>query len=329
MSTAFRSALAVTAAALAAGPAVAQSPMSASSAASLTCLRAGNPTRYPEARASVQAATQQGGAAGAFAQGCLHLADDRDDQAATAFEQAVRADERNAVYHFFLGQAYGAQAQRAGLLGKASLARKTKAEFDRAVQLDPDFVEARQGLMQFYLIAPGVMGGSQQKAREQAYEIRRRNPYLGTMAYATISLRDRDTTTAVRELEGAVRQFPDSASPMSSLAALHIRRGNTAAAWTIIDRFARAHPERPAALYAVGRAAAETGEQLDRGAAALTRYVATRPGPADPPLAAAHWRLGVIQERQGRRDAARAEYTTALRLDPKHEQARAALAKLK
>jgi tetratricopeptide (TPR) repeat protein len=304
-------------------------PASAQSSATISqqCAQAGSPSRYPEARARVQAASQQGGAAGAFAQGCLHLADDRYEQAATAFEQAVRADDRNAVYHFYLGQAYGAQAQRAGMLGKASLARKTKGEFDRAVQLDPEYIEARQGLMQFYLLAPGIMGGSQQKAREQAHEIRKRSPYVGALAYASLSLRGKDTTAALRELEAAARQFPDSASPATSLAALHVRRRDHPAAWAAVDRLARVRPDAPATLYAVGRTAAETGEQLDRGATALTRYVAANPGPGDPPLAAAHWRLGVVRERQGRRDLARAEYESALRLDPKHAQARAALAK--
>jgi tetratricopeptide (TPR) repeat protein len=306
-------------------------PASAQSSATISqqCAQAGSPSRYPEARARVQAASQQGGAAGAFAQGCLHLADDRYEQAATAFEQAVRADDRNAVYHFYLGQAYGAQAQRAGMLGKASLARKTKGEFDRAVQLDPEYIEARQGLMQFYLLAPGIMGGSQQKAREQAHEIRKRSPYVGALAYASLSLRGKDTTAALRELEAAARQFPDSASPATSLAALHVRRRDHPAAWAAVDRLARVRPtRRPGGTRGAGRRPSRASSST--AAPGRSRAISPpTPAAGAPTLGAAHWRLGMIRERQGRRDDARAEYEAAVRLDPRLKDARAALDRLR
>jgi tetratricopeptide (TPR) repeat protein len=113
----------------------------------------------------------------------------RYEPAASAFEQAVRADDRAAAYHYFLGRAYGAQAQRASMMtARRSLGRR-RAEVERAVQLDPEFLDAREGLMQYYLQAPGFMGGSPQKAREQAHEVRKRAPYRGALLYATLAAR--------------------------------------------------------------------------------------------------------------------------------------------
>jgi Flp pilus assembly protein TadD len=43
----------------------------------------------------------------------------------------------------------------------------------------------------------------------------------------------------------------------------------------------------------------------------------------------AHHRLGMILEKQGRKEQARAEYNTALSLDPKNENAKKSLAALK
>ena len=300
-----------------------------SAAAAQLCTRAGDPARYPDARPRVQTAAQAGGAAGAFAQGCLFLIDRRYAQAAAAFEQAVRADDASAVSHFYLGQAYGAQAQRANVFKQASLARKTKAEFDRAVQLDPDYVDAREGLMQYYLQAPGFMGGSQEKAREQAGEIRKRNPYRGAWVYAMLAGRQKDTAAVVREYEGLTRQFPDSAAAYGRLIGLHAYGRRWPEAWAVVDRMQRALPASPLPDYYAGRVAAESGAQLDRGAAGLARYLQTVPGPNDPPLAGAHWRLGSIYERQGKNAEARAEYEAALRLDPKQKQSRDALARLR
>jgi len=67
--------------------------------------------------------------------GLVALFDDKFGDATSAFDRAVKADDNSAVAHFYLGRAYGAQAQRANILKQASLAMKTKHEFDRAVQL--------------------------------------------------------------------------------------------------------------------------------------------------------------------------------------------------
>ena len=48
-------------------------------------------------------------------------------------------------------------------------------EFEKAVKLDPNYIDARFGLMEFYLMAPRLMGGGADKAREQAVEIRKRD----------------------------------------------------------------------------------------------------------------------------------------------------------
>src|SRR4051812_9449371 len=59
------------------------------------------------------------------------------DKAADVLEKAVEAKPNDANRHFWLGQAYGSLAQKANILRQASLASKTRSEFERAVQLDP------------------------------------------------------------------------------------------------------------------------------------------------------------------------------------------------
>jgi len=41
----------------------------------------------------------------------------------------------------------------------AGLAKKVRASFERAVELDGSNVQARSDLAEFYMEAPGVMGG--------------------------------------------------------------------------------------------------------------------------------------------------------------------------
>src|ERR1043166_6384165 len=97
------------------------------------------------------------------------------DKAAGLFEKAVQLRPNVAEYHYLLGQAYGDQAQNASLFSKASLAGKCRDEFLKAVELDPNNINARFALIDYFTIAPSMMGGSEEKALQQAAEIRKRD----------------------------------------------------------------------------------------------------------------------------------------------------------
>ncbi|MBV9879790.1 MAG: tetratricopeptide repeat protein [Gemmatirosa sp.] len=292
------------------------------------CERLDGP-RAAEARPTAQQLARAGGTRGAFLDACLTFGDGKFGDAADRFERVVKADDANAVAHFWLGRAYGAQAQRANVFKQASLARKTKGEFERAVQLDPEYLDAREGLMEYYLQAPDIMGGSKDKARGQIAEIRRRDGYRGGMLAATVALREKDAPGALREYEQLTTQFPDSAAPWVQLAYTELQQKRWDDAFAAIERMQKAMPGSMVPQYALGRAAAESGQQLDRGEQVLKRYLAYTPKLNDPPIANTHWRLGTIYERRGQTDAARAEYQAALQLDPRLTGARDALAKLK
>src|ERR1700736_2778507 len=74
-------------------------------------------------------------------------------------QRAVAQDPNNAAAHFLLGVAYGNLAQKANVFRRTSLARHTRDELEHAVELDPNHLEARWGLVQYYALAPGYLGG--------------------------------------------------------------------------------------------------------------------------------------------------------------------------
>ena len=290
-----------------------------------------NPARQPDLRSRMQVLARGSDASvAAFAQGCLLVADARWNDAAKAFERAVQADDRSSENHYWLGRTYGVQVLTASVLRQPALARRTRASLERAVELDPGNLDARAALMQYYLRAPGIVGGSVAKARQQVAEVRRRNAYRGGQLAATVERREKNWTAAVQEYERLIAQYPDSAAPWSSLASAYGDQKRWDDAFRTIDRFLAAHPRELLAQYAIGRAAGESGQQLERGAAALRLYIAgATPGPGEPTVATAHLRLGTVHERQGKKDLARAEYETALRLEPTLEAAREALKRLR
>jgi len=106
-----------------------------------------------------------------FEQGKLAMGRQDYDAAADLFAKAVAQSPKNADYHYWLGNAYGSLAEHANIFKQASLASKTHGEYETAVKLDPNNLDARMGLIQYFMLAPGIMGGSETKAIEQANEI--------------------------------------------------------------------------------------------------------------------------------------------------------------
>lgn len=310
---------------------IAPSVVAQTAASSQACERfVGNPARFPEVRVQLTAASRGSDASAHFAKGCLATADRKWGDAAKAFEKAVDANEQSSVAHYWLGRTFATQVLDANVLRQASLARKVRAHFERAVQLDPDNLDARTGLMQYYLRAPGIVGGSVAKAREQVAEVRRRNAYRGGMLAATVERREKRWAAAVAEYEKLIAQYPDSAPPYSSLASTYGDQRRWDDAFRTIDRFQSAQPREILVQYAIGRVSAESGQQLERGEQALLRYIASAtPAVGEPTIATAHYRLGAIHEHRGQVDKARAQYDTALRLEPTLQVAREARARLK
>ena len=279
--------------------------------------------RYPEARAAFEAAAKANGrdARAAYYLGRIALVDGNAGRAQQWLERAVQLDAGRATYHHWLGRAYSREALRAGKLRQMALAGKIRDEFRRAVALDPNDLEARFDLLQYYVVAPGFMGGSEGKAREQAAEIRRRNPFRGHLAYGAIAEDAKDAAGAEREYVAAVREFPDSLAGSYALGTHYARRQQWDRAFDVFERLVHERKEG-AAEYFVGRVASLSGQRLDRGAEALRSYLRRRPGDSDPSLASAHYRLGLVYEKQGKRDLAKQEFVTTVQLDPKQTEAR-------
>ncbi len=93
------------------------------------------------------------------------------DNAVTNGEKAVAQSPENSMYHLWLGREYGQKASSVNPLSAASLAKKTKNEFEQAVKLDPGNVQARADISEYYTDAPSIMGGGLDKARDQAAQV--------------------------------------------------------------------------------------------------------------------------------------------------------------
>jgi len=258
-------------------------------------------------------------------QGRAAMARNDDDAATALFEKAVAQNPKSAEAHLWLGNAYGSQAQKASIFGQASLAGKTKAEFEKAVELDPNLLDARYGLIQYYTMAPGIMGGSYDKAFAQAVEIKKRDPLMGHRAAAFIYSHQKKTDEAKKEYFDEVREFPKSPRAHLDLGLLHMSDKNFKAAGDEFDTALKLDPAYMPAVFRHGQLAVLSNGNLARGEELLRKYLAYTPKTDEPPHARAHYWLGQIFEKQGKKAEAKASFATSLKLNPNQKDVAAAL----
>jgi tetratricopeptide (TPR) repeat protein len=284
--------------------------------------------RYDDARAAFEArlAKNRDDASALYYMGRIADAQGKSGQAADWFEKAVKRDDTNALYHFWLGSALGDEAQKASKFRQPFLARRVKNEFERAVQLDPTMLQPREGLVDFYSIAPGIMGGSMDAAKAQAGEIVKLNAYRGHMALARIAQRQKDVAAEESAYKAAVAAAPDTAAAFYSLAAFYRRQSRWDDAFATYDQLIKTRPDEAFARAGWGFTAAQSGLHLERGEREIKYFFENLP--KDVPtqtMAAAHFRLGQIYERTARRDSAKARYAEAVKLNPENQDAKKAL----
>jgi Tfp pilus assembly protein PilF len=239
----------------------------------------------------------------------------------------VAQSPNNAEAHYLLGSAYGTQAQHASIFSKPGLARKTQAEFERAVQLDPNYIEARLALVEYDMAAPAFLGGGEQKAIEQAKEIRKRDALGGHRALAFIYGQQKMPDLARKEYVEAVKEQPNSPKAHYWLGISYFIAAdkNYKAAINEFETAVKLDPAYMPAWFQIGHIAALSGTSLQRGEEALQRYLVSMPKNDEPPLYRAHYWLGGIYEKQGKKAEAKASYSTSLRLNPTQKDVAEAL----
>jgi tetratricopeptide (TPR) repeat protein len=202
----------------------------------------------------------------------------------------------------------------ASIFGQMSLASKSREQMEEAVRLDPGHLDARMGLVQFYTLAPGIAGGSDEKAMEQAAEIKKRDAVRGAAAYASIYNHQKKPELARKEYVDLVRANPNSPKAHAALGVQYIIDKNYAAASTEIETALKLDPNYQQAWFRVGQLAALAGNNYARGEEALRKYLAYTPKPNELPHYRAHYWLGQIFEKTGRKAEAKASYETSLKM---------------
>jgi tetratricopeptide (TPR) repeat protein len=224
------------------------------------------------------------------------------DTAAQECEQAVRLDGQNSGDHLWLARALGQKASRASFLSAYSLAKHVRAEFEQAARLDPHNVEALSDLGNFYVDAPGVVGGGTDKAGSVATQLDKLDGARAAVLRGQIAEKRGDYGTAEREYSQAIQVSPHPGPQWIVLAGFYRRRQR----WTDMEAAIRscagpAERDRHsgAALYDGASILMETNRDPVLAVSMMKAYLASPGKTEEGPAFEAYLRLARLQSRMG------------------------------
>jgi tetratricopeptide (TPR) repeat protein len=238
------------------------------------------------------------------------------EAAVAAGERAVAARPHDAEAWYYAGQAFGKMAMQAPMLRKPGWASRSREAFETAVRLDPDHLAARGGLVMFYNMAPGFMGGGQDKAAAEIAALAKRNP-AGAHYLRASGLKG---AAAEKELRAAVRLAPAEGMFRRALAGVLEQDERIDESLAVIREGLVRAPADAYLLYALGRHTAVHGGDPQAGIDALSGVIGKgRALPDGVSLGGAHWRRGQLLEKLGKSGEAMADYRRAKALTPQIE----------
>jgi len=245
-------------------------------------------------------------------------------------EKAVKLNDSQSEYHLWLGRAYVIQAQKGSKIKALFRAKKGKDEWEKAVELDSTNLEARFALMEYYIGAPGIAGGDKKKAKKQAEILEKMDSFYGAYAWALFWQAEKDSDKVETYLRKAVElDTTSNHSATYELGSFLQKRERYQEAAQVYEKLYNQHPNQTAALYQIGRTYLFAKDSLDKAERCFKQYLQIEPKKGDPNWAAAHWRLGMVYDLQGKTDLAVAEMEEAVRLDPKSKEYQKTLKEVK
>jgi len=250
------------------------------------------------------------------------------DKSVPSCEKAVALDPANAQYHLWLGRSYGEKAEHSGLLAAARLAKKVRNEFETAVRLDPNDVEARADLAEFYMEAPAIMGGGRDKAEAQAQQLANTDPVKAGWLKGRLAEKYRDQFSAENEYRAAIQASHGAAGAWLNLASFYRRVSRLDAMEDAIGHASAAPLNQPQVLIECAQMLLRSNRNLPEATELLRRYLTSSPNVEAAPAFQAHYLLGTALEQQGNKPAAALEYRASLSLARSFTLAQSALERL-
>jgi len=207
-------------------------------------------------------------------------------KATDALEKALAEDPNSSEINHWLGRAYGRRAETSSMITAPAYASKARQYFEKATKLNPANLEAQSDLFEYYLEAPGFLGGGFDKASLVAEQMSRINAGEGYWAQAKLAEKRKEYKNAEVHLREAIAAAPQQVGRLIDLAKLLTKQGRHQEADQSIAKAEEIAPNSPKLMFAKAELYVKSRRNLDIARELLKRYIGlTTLTPDDPPKA--------------------------------------------
>lgn len=177
--------------------------------------------------------------------GVVHLMEGNYKPALEALEEAIDLDDTDYRFYERLGDAYGLKAQKSGILKIIWVIGDMRKAWEKAIELKPDLVSARKRLFSYYLVAPGIAGGDEEKAHKLAQEVSKLNPVSGHMLFARYYQKTENHEKAESELMQAVELDSLNGNLMNRIGYFYLNQDQPQKALRWMGKYVQLEPDNP------------------------------------------------------------------------------------
>jgi tetratricopeptide (TPR) repeat protein len=204
-------------------------------------------------------------------------------KATEALEKAAAADPSNAEVALWLGRAYGRRAETSSPFTAPGNASRARQWFERSVQLNNRNSEALSDLFEYYLEAPGFLGGGLDKAEALVQSIAKVDAGEAHWAQARLAEKRKDFNSVEEHLRRAIDASPQRIGRMIDLARFLSKQGRFQEADQSLEQAEKIAPNSPRLVYARADLYVKNKRNLELARKLLQQYMSMSLSPDDPP----------------------------------------------
>jgi tetratricopeptide (TPR) repeat protein len=198
------------------------------------------------------------------------------------FQRAVNSDPESSDNALWLGRAWGRRAETSNPIFAPGYATKARQWMEKAVQMNDKNPDALSDLFDYYLEAPGFLGGGYDKAQAIARKISDVDPAEGYFARARLAEKKNEYGAAEEQLRHAVELAPRQVGRVLDLAKFLANQGKQQESDALFAKAEKMAPETPKVWYMRADTLIRERRNLDEARRLLERYIQSSTTPDDP-----------------------------------------------
>lgn len=208
-------------------------------------------------------------------------------KAADLFEKAVQLNGHISEHYHWLGRAYGRRAESGNPLIAPHYASKARQMFERAVEMNPKNGEAVNDLFDYYLEAPGFLGGGLNKAQALLEKIKANDQAEYYYATAQLAQKRQEFNSAEQHLKRAAELAPRQIGRLLDVAKFLARHGRLIESESFISKAEKIDPNNPKLLFDKAQTYIIAKKNLPAATRLLEQYLKSDLNPEMPSRAEA------------------------------------------